>query len=185
MVNGYFPNPAPVHGVVETSNLLATTRGGHIYSVKAGADIDNGKIVNLDAMSCIKTVDSVKSYSHEYFTMVAPTATSRVGLIASVAIGPDEKPYAATKESAFYNAEGELMRVYDLYFGDKFVVSEGALTGTAAVGNYVVADGYDMKAQAAKPADTVAFVGEIIDKIVKHNGGTPTTFYKILVRKNG
>lgn len=188
MVNGYF-DTNPNHGVVETSNLLATTRGAHIFSVKASANIDNGRLVNLDAMSCIKseTVGSntVKSYTHEYFTMVTPTATSRVGLIASVAIGPDESPRMLTRESSFYNAQGELMRVFDLAFGDKFVVSENMIDDTPAVGKYVVADGHNLSATASAPAATVAFVGEIIDKIVKFNGGTPTTFYKILVKKNG
>lgn len=188
MVNGYFTETAINHGVVESSNLLATTRGAHIFSVKAEEDIDNGHLVNLDDMSCIKSetvgAATVKSYSHEYFTMVEPTATSRVGLIASVAIGPDEKPAFLTRESAFYNAAGELMRVYDLYFGDKFVASEVCFDGEPEVGKFVVADGYNMSV-VDEADDSAAFLGEIIDKENKFKGGSPMAYYKVLVKRNG
>ena len=146
------------------------------------ADIDNGKVVNLDDMAWV---------DNEYFTMVQPTATSRVGLILSVPIGADERPKAATYEHNFYNGQGEIMRVYDLMAGDKFTVSENGITkissGSPAVetdlakGQYIVADGYDLKAQAAKPAASVGFYGEIVDVINRTNG----KFYKIFVRKNG
>jgi len=145
--------------------------------VRAGADIDNGKVVNLDDMVWV---------DNEYFTMVQPTSTSRVGLILSVPIGPDERPKAATYEHNFYNGKDEIMRVYDLLIGDKFTVSENGITpiGTStplAKGQYIVADGYDLKAQAAKPAASVGFYGEIVDVITRTNG----KFYKIFVRKNG
>ena len=145
--------------------------------MRAGADIDNGKVVNLDDMVWV---------DNEYFTMVQPTSTSRVGLILSVPIGPDERPKAATYEHNFYNGKDEIMRVYDLLIGDKFTVSENGITpiGTStplAKGQYIVADGYDLKAQATKPAASVGFYGEIVDVITRTNG----KFYKIFVRKNG
>ena len=170
------------HVVAESTNLQATYDAMHIFNVSAGADIDNGKLVNLDDMAWV---------DNEYFTMVQPTTTSRVGLILSVPIGPDERPKAATYEYNFYNGQGEIMRVYDLLVGDKFTVSENGITkissGSPAVetdlakGQYIVADGYDLKAQAAKPANTVGFYGEIVDVINRTNG----KFYKIFVRKNG
>lgn len=162
------------HIVAESTNLQATYDAKHIFNVRAGADIDNGRIVNLDDMAWV---------DNEYFTMVEPTETSRVGLILSVPIGPDERPKAATYEHNFYNGKDEIMRVYDLLEGDKFTVSANGIDGGAAVkkGAYIVADGYNLKAQAAKPANTVAFYGEIVDVINRTNG----VFYKIFVRKNG
>ena len=165
------------HVVAESTNIQATYDAKHIFNVRAGADIDNGKVVNLDDMVWV---------DNEYFTMVQPTSTSRVGLILSVPIGPDERPKAATYEHNFYNGKDEIMRVYDLLIGDKFTVSENGITpiGTStplAKGQYIVADGYDLKAQAAKPAASVGFYGEIVDVITRTNG----KFYKIFVRKNG
>ena len=166
------------HVVAESTNLQATYDAKHIFNVRAGADIDNGKVVNLDDMAWV---------DNEYFTMVQPTSSSRVGLILSVPIGPDERPKAATYEYNFYNGKDEIMRVYDLLIGDKFTVSENGITpaGTStalAKGQYIVADGYDLKAQTAKPAASVAFWGEIVDVI---NRGAAGKYYKIFVRKNG
>ena len=172
MINAFLAGIAK-HVVAESTNLQATYDAKHIFNVKAGADIDNGKLVNLDDMAWEK---------NEYFTMVEPTATSRVGLILSVPIGPDDRPKAATYEHNFYNGKGEIMRVYDLLEGDKFTISANGIAGgnAVAVGAYVVADGYDITAQAAKPSN-VAFFGEIVEKIARPNGD----FYKIFVRKNG
>ena len=183
MINAFL-KATEKHVIAESTNLRATYEGKHIFNIKASEDIDNGKLVNLDAM---------QYETNEYYTMVEPTATSRVGLIISVPIGPDERPRAATLESNFYNGEGEIMRVYDLMAGDRFTVSENgikkitsgsgdsATTTELAKGQYIVADGYDLKAQATAPAASVAFVGQIIEVITRTNG----KFYKILVRKNG
>ena len=162
------------HIVAESTNLQATYDAKHIFNVQAGADIDNGRVVNLDDMVWV---------NNEYFTMVEPTSASRVGLVLSVPIGPDERPKAATYEHNFYNGKDEIMRVYDLLEGDKFTVSDNGIDGGAdvAVGAYIVVDGYNLKAQATKPAASVAFVGQIVEKITRTNG----VFWKIFVRKNG
>lgn len=176
MINAYL-QAVNKHVVCESTNLRATYEGEHIFNVKAAADIDNGKMVNLDAM---------QYDTNEYYTMVEPTSTSRVGLILSVPIGPDETPKAATYEHNFYNGQGEIMRVYALMAGDRFTISQNGIdpvnSSTAlAKGQYVVVDGYDLKAQADAPAGSVAFVGQIIEVITRTNG----KFYKVLVRKNG
>lgn len=173
MINAFLATVTK-HIVAESTNLQATYDAKHIFNIKAGADIDNGRVVNLDDMAWV---------DNEYFTMVEPTATSRVGLVLSVPIGPDERPKAATYEHNFYNGKDEIMRVYDLLEGDKFTISANGIDGGDAVkkGAYIVADSYNLKAQAAKPANTVAFYGEIVDVINRTNG----VFYKIFVRKNG
>lgn len=162
------------HIVAESTNLQATYDAKHIFNVQASANIDNGRVVNLDDMVWVE---------NEYFTMVEPTSASRVGLVLGVPIGPDERPKAATYESNFYNGKDEIMRVYDLLEGDKFTVSDNGIDGgnAVAVGAYVIANGYNLTAQAAKPAASVAFVGQIVEKITRTNG----VFWKIFVRKNG
>lgn len=170
MVNAYL-KAVDKHIVAESTNLTATNYGRHIFNVKASEDIDNGKLVNIDAM---------KYKENEYYTMVEPTATSRVGLILSVPVGPDERPLAATYEYNFYNGKDEIMRVYELATGDKFTISANGLAGTVAVGKLVEADGYGMKVIEGETS-TNAFYGEVIEAI-KRTGGT---FYKVLVRKNG
>lgn len=173
MINAFLADVTK-HVVAESTALQATRDARHIFNVQASAAIDNGRLVNLDAMQYVK---------NEYWTMVTPVATQRVGLILSVPIGPDETPKKATYESNFYNGQGEIMRVYDLMPGDRFTISANGIDGGAAVdvGAYVVANGNNLTAQAAAPAGTVAFVGQIIEKITRTNG----VFYKIFVRKNG
>jgi len=175
MVNAFLRD-IDKHVIAESTNLSGTHYAKHMFHIQAAADIDNGKLVDLDNAKFVK---------NEYFTMVEPTALSRVGLILSVAAGYDEAPFKATLESNFYNGKGEIMRVYDLQAGDKFTVSANgieALGEKPVVGNYVVADGYDIKEEAkGDSAPTAAFYGEIVDEIKRTNG----TFYKIFVRKNG
>lgn len=181
MINGYI-RQADKHVVAESTNLIGTTYGRHIFNVLASADIDNGKFVNLDGMEWV---------ANEYFTMVEPTATSRVGLILSVPVGADSTPLAATLESNFYNGEGEIMRVYDLIRGDKFTISENGIVKQTdssgsepvevpiAIGDYVYADGYDLTDNGdTKPSKT--FVGQVVEKINRRFG----TFYKIVVIAN-
>lgn len=169
MINAFL-KAVDKHVVAESTNLVATNYGRHIFNVKASEDIDNGKLVNIDAM---------KYEKNEYYTMVEPTASSRVGLILSVPVGADERPLAATYEYNFYNGKNEIMRVYELAANDKFSVSVNGIPG-GKVGDYVVADGYDLSAVESAPSDK-AFYGEIIE-LVKRTGGD---FFKVLVRKNG
>lgn len=175
MINAFLKD-IDKHIIAESTNLGGTKYAKHIVNVKASEDIDNGKLVNLT---------EAKYEKNEYFTMVEPTTACRVGLILSVAIGADEQPRKATLESNFYNGKGEIMRVYDLMDLDRFTVSANGITALAeapVVGNYVVADGYDIKevSKDSAPFATNGFVGEIIEKIVRTGG----VFYKILVRQN-
>lgn len=135
MINAFLQD-VTAHIVAESTNLQATYDAKHIFNVKASANIDNGRVVNLDDMAY---------EANEYFTMVEPTSTSRVGLVLSVPIGPDESPRKATYESNFYNGTGEIMRVYDLLVGDRFTISANGLGGvTPEKGVYIVADGYNL-----------------------------------------
>ena len=133
MINAFL-QAIPKHIVCESTNLGATEYAMHIFNIKASADIDNGRVVNLTDMAYQDTTDQYgMDFTGEYYTMVEPTATSRVGLIISVPIGPDESPRQATSESNFYNGAGEMMRVYDLMINDRFTISENGIDGGAAV----------------------------------------------------
>lgn len=201
MINGFI-QPVTKHVIAESTNIQATYWADHIYNVVASADIDNGKLVNLTDMAYYKNatgnglivganrngaiLGNDKFSNGECFTMVEPTATCKVGLILSVPVGYEESPWQAKLDSNFYNGKGEVMRVYELNEGDRFTVSIEGITALASganakpvVGNYVVADGYDLKESASK--GTGSFVGEIIEEITRTNG----KFYKIYVRKNG
>lgn len=203
MVNGFINATVAEHVVAESTNLGGTNYAKHIFNVLAKEDIDNGKLVNLTDAQYIqdkdpatagflhnvsKMVENVATVYYEdpfaegeCFTMEEPTVESRVGLVLSVPTFYDESPRRAVNDKYFYNAKGEVMRVYDLMRGDRFTVSELGITavGTApAVGNFVVADGYDIK--EVEEAPEAAFVGEIIEEINRISG----KFYKILVRKN-
>ena len=174
MVNAWLRD-VDKHVVCESTNLAATNYARHIYNVKAANDIDNGKLVNLDDAELEENV---------YYTMVAPTNTSRVGLIISVPIGYDESPTRVTQPCYFYNAQNEIMRVYDLIRGDKFTISANGITPNddeagVQVGQWVVADGYDIVEVDEKP-NGKTFWGEIVEKIVRMND----VFYKIVVRGN-
>ena len=174
MVNAWLRD-VDKHIVCESTNLAATNYARHIYNVKAGANIDNGKLVNLDDAAWVE---------NEYYTMVAPTAASRCGLIISVPIGYDESPAKVTQPCYFYNAKDEIMRVYDLIRGDKFTISANGITADdeeagPQVGNWVVADGYDIVEVDAKPSGKT-FWGEIVEKIVRMD----QVFFKIVVRGN-
>lgn len=175
MINAFLKD-VDAHVVCESTNLQGTYDARHMYNVLASADIDNGKLVDLDKAAYL---------GEDYYSMVQPTAqTTRVGLILSVPVGPDERPFAATSEKNFYNGKDEIMRVYDMMAGDKFTVSANGITALGekpVVGNFIVADGYDLKEQAKGSAPTVAFYGEIVQEIKR----TGKLFYKILVRKNG
>ena len=84
------------------------------------------------------------------------------------------------------------MRVYDLVRGDKFTISDNGIkkrtTGSGssttdvpvAVGDYVIADGYDIADAGTSTPSNKTFVGQVVEKIVRTNG----VFWKIVVRAN-
>ena len=115
MINGFLQT-VTAHVVAESTNLQATYNAKHIFNIKASANIDNGKVVNLDDMQWV---------DNEYFTMVQPTSTSRVGLILSVPIGPDERPKAATYEHNFYKERMQGMTLTGLHRDDLIFLVKG------------------------------------------------------------
>lgn len=155
MANVYDNISVSSHLVAESSQLKATV-AGHIYSLKAISDTDNGCIVSIG--------DWVED---EVFKAKAYATGDKPVLVLTPPLGYNSDKKMYSDEKYFYNATGEIMRCYELYVGDIFKVSEAAvtkITGNSAVtvGNYVsVSSG---KYQEFASAPTSGFVGQLLEK---------------------
>lgn len=150
------------HCVAGSTRLKATT-AGHIFDVRANADLDNGVLVARDEL------EAGQDASGQVYTMKASTGFSGK-VIAKAANGayyvevvePGDALFVLTvphiyadyttalkADSTFYNAKGDVMRAYELYVGDVFEVSVEGFTTEPSVGNTVSADGSTYKLVAA------------------------------------
>ena len=138
------------HTVAGSTRLKATT-SGHIYDVRANADLDNGVLVALDAL------EEGQDSSGQVYTMKAPTgfagkviATAANGAYYVEVTTPGDALFVLTvphkyadytsalkADSTFYNGNGEIMRAYELYAHDVFELSTEGFTGEFAVGDDV------------------------------------------------
>ena len=157
--------------VVAESSLLKSTISGHIYSLEAIADTDNGSIVSKG--------DWVES---QVFKAKNYTAGEQPLFVLTTPLGYNSGRRTYQDEKYFYNAQGERMRAYELCEGDIFTVSANAITPLAAapvVGNYVsVSNGLYVE---AKTAGEAGFVGQIVEKV----NYTSSVSYRILVVSTG
>lgn len=148
-----FINSMSKHCVAGSTRLKATT-AGHIFDVRAKADMDNGTLVARDAL------EEGQAASGQVYTMKASTGFE--GKVISKAandayyievITPGDALLVLTTphkyadytsslkaDSAFYNGQNEIMRCYELYAGDIFEVSAEGITGSINVGESVTAD---------------------------------------------
>ncbi len=166
-----FDNIQGVEHVVAESSLLKATTTGHILSLVAHKDLDNGSIVSRG-----NWVGAQVFNAKDYAEGEAPLLV----LTTPIGYNSDRKHYL--EEKYFYNKAGETMRAYELFENDIFTVSAPAITALATepvVGNYVsVQDG--LFVEAASAGDT-GFVGQIVEKV----NYTNSVSYRILVVKTG
>lgn len=158
-----------MHGVCETSDVTSV-QVGHLYSLQAPSEIDNGSVCALG--------DYVKG---EVWKAAIPKKTDKVILINTSVVIYEEYTKKCQEEARFFNAQGDIMRGYELKDTDKFALSAEAFADSAdpAVGKFVLVDGVGFKLTTADEAPTdTAFYGEIYD--IATNGN-----YRIIVRKNG
>ena len=168
------------HIIAESSKLKATI-AGHIYSVQADAQIDNGRLVALG-----------EYLGDEYYAMATPKATDAVVLVLQVPLIYQEYTSLDGAEFNFTNAKGDLVRCYELVAGDVFTVTAGdgtdkyatkfgAFDKAPTVGNYVTVDTTatrGMKIFASAPDKSAnGFIGKII--AVASNGS-----YRVEVIQN-
>ena len=128
-----FMATAEKHAVAGSSKLKATI-AGHIYNIQIEEDLDNGSIVAKG--------DYIKPETYK-----AKDSTGFAGVVLDKAANGNwyvevKSPGDALKhESNFYNANGDIVRAYELYVGDVFEVSSEGFSGTPTKGATVtVAD---------------------------------------------
>ncbi len=133
------------HAVCESSKLLATTGGKHIYNIKVSQDMDNGTLVARDAL--VKEdgeVYSMKAAGAEFEAKVIGQAGNGNYLVEVVKPGDailllnvpliyEEYTKKMQAEYNFYNKKDDIVRGYELAAGDIFAISKEGITGEVAV----------------------------------------------------
>ena len=160
-----FDNIVGVKHAVCESSLLKATGCGHIYSLKAHKDLDNGSIVSVGAWVEAQVFNSKDFVAGEHPVLI---------LTPPIGYNSDRRIYQ--DECYFYNAKNEIARGYELYDGDIFTVSESMFSGDPAVGKFI-----DGTYTVAESAGDAGFVGEIIEKV----NYTNSVSYRVCVRSIG
>ena len=134
------------HAVAESTKLKATIVG-NIWNIKATNDIDNGCIVKrgdyvapeyyAEAAATEFTGKIIEKAANGNFRVEVTAVGELEGLVLSVPLIYEEYTTRMQEESNFYNAKGDLLRVYQLYVGDVFTLSAEGFDGTPEVGKTV------------------------------------------------
>jgi len=182
--------------IVETSKLAAVRGGGHIWSLIAEADVENGHVGfvgDLDA-------DTPGLETHEF---VVPTTalinTQRPVLIANPEWDYNENSKVNQAMYNYINKANIPFRAYDLARGDVYAVTaEGINVGndTVTVGKYVILEDGETTVKMVEESATsgLGFVGKIIGSAQRGLGwtakdgttvvGRPYTVYFIEILRN-
>ena len=141
-----FINFSTKHAVAESTKLKATIVG-NIWNIKATNDIDNGCIVKrgdyvapeyyAEAAATEFTGKIIEKAANGKFRVEVTAVGELEGLVLSVPLIYEEYTTRMQEESNFYNAKGDLLRVYQLYVGDVFTLSAEGFDGTPEVGKTV------------------------------------------------
>lgn len=151
MAVGYV-NFSTLHTVAESTDLIATHYGAHIWNIRLTADRDNGVLV---AKGAYEGDDVYTEATPENFTGVIREITANGLYLVEVetpgnavfvnqpVITHYEFETTAKHESQFYNAKDSVVRGYSLVAGDRFALSEQGFTTTPtkdSVGKEVTVD---------------------------------------------
>lgn len=134
------------HATALPSNVLAQDYGAHIFNIKLESDCDNGNLVAAGEWDSFDVFKEAAATTFEgkivqqmpngnYLVLVTDPGDAL--LVYQKPLTPYESPRELTKESAFYNAAGDIVRAYELRKWDRFEVSEAAFDGTPEVGKSV------------------------------------------------
>lgn len=137
------------HTVAESSKLLATIGGKHIYNIKIAQDMDNGTIVAkgdyvepevyaAKASTGFAGTIIGQAGNGNYLVEVADAADAV--LLLNVPLIYEEYTSVMQAEYNFYNADGDIVRGYELANGDIFALSAEGFVGTPEVGKAVTVD---------------------------------------------
>ena len=144
-----FMATAEKHAVAGSSKLKATI-AGHIYNIQIEEDLDNGSIGakgDYIKPETYKAKESTgfagvvldKAANGNWYVEVKTPGDAL--LLLQVPMLYEEYTTALKHESNFYNANGDIVRAYELYVGDVFEVSSEGFSGTPTKGATVtVAD---------------------------------------------
>lgn len=137
------------HAVAGSSRLLATSGGRHILNIKADADTDNGSIIGkgdfktmeyyaaADPTTFTGTIVGVASNGNFY---VEVATAENAFLVLTTPMIYEEYAQKFQEESNFYNANGSIMRCYELGKYDVFELSAEGFSGTPQVGKTVTVE---------------------------------------------
>lgn len=141
------------HAVAGSSKLKATT-AGHIYNIKIEEDLDNGSIVakgDYVNAEVYKAKDSTgfegkileKAANGNWYVEVVEPGDAL--LLLNVPLIYEEYNTAMQHESNFYNANGDIVRAYELYKGDIFELSAEGFDGEPADNTTVTVENKKVK----------------------------------------
>ena len=155
---------AKINAVVRLDKIKSIY-GGHIFSVKAPEELQNGFVAHLG---------NLLPDEREVYGLQKPaTATltkKGIVLIANPAINYDESRMSSNSEQNYSIEAGEVVRAYEIHEKDIFsVTKEGVdLIGANPVaGNFVVAQNGSFKLkEVATTTGDEAFIGKIVRKDV-------------------
>ena len=134
------------HAVAESTKLKAT-QIGNIWNIEAKEAIDNGRIVKKgkylrpevyqeDTATTFAGKIIEKAANGAYRVEVTAIGDGE-GLVLSVPLTYEEYTTKMQEESNFFNAKGDILRVYELYVGDVFTLSADGFDGVPEVNKTV------------------------------------------------
>ena len=134
------------HAVAEYTKLKAT-QIGNIWNIEAKDAIDNGRIVKKgkylrpevyqeDTATTFAGKIIEKAANGAYRVEVTAIGDGE-GLVLSVPLIYEEYTTKMQEESNFFNAKGDILRVYELYVGDVFTLSADGFDGVPEVNKTV------------------------------------------------
>lgn len=161
------------HGSAESSSLLGTEGGAHIYNLRAHEDLDNG---------CVVAMGTYSGTDIDVWNAMTPEAeTDHVFLVLQTEEIYEDYTQSYLDVARFFNAKGDVVRCYDLMPLDRFAISELSLgTGAenVALGKYLVVEAGQTKLKVADAPVEDAFSAYVYD--IATNGK-----YRAIVISNG
>lgn len=132
----------PLHGVAESSDLLATVGGSHLINGVADVDLDNGSFVGIGEFN-----------EGDSWKVTKPSSTGELYLVLTSPLIYEDFTKEAIEERHFFNKAGEMLRLYQLKVRDKFALSTEAFADGSeiVIGSYLTFDDYKAGVTTTKP----------------------------------
>lgn len=139
-----------IHGVIQSTNMASTHYG--IVDAKVTAAIDNGNVGYVEG--------------GEFKTFTTDTiGKKQVVILDTPAWDYDNSKIENQRPDAFVNEAGSIARARNIYLNDKFGLNKEAISGTPAVGKYLVLANGSTKLTVADEA-VGTFCAEIVEERV-------------------